>query len=242
MINSNLVFAQEFYDTFVEPFYQQMLKNWSAELQGPDSSRVQTLLSRTSDFEIEYRIKTKKLKKLNIEQQIYFYIFIRMMLIQHPNDALCSLILEDFTNWFIKIYQKQILLFEIIRNYSDNQLIYHMDEILWNQKNKRHLFRILYSKISVNNTEKWTLFDYLRSSDCLPLPVLIKKPKPRQKVWHKGYRDHGSLGSDFSKLLKEQSRTKEYQNIIEQEEKKKQDPIDFLSGFLNVRGPEEGDS
>jgi hypothetical protein len=185
------------------------------------------------------------------------------MLNIHPKNALISLILEDFQRWFEKRYKSQLIIkrdknnnivkevnlppvliqYQIYKNCTDNQLIYHLDEILWNQKNRRHFFRIIFSKIPVNQQENWSLFDYLKSSDCLPLPVYLPKKRPKKTEYHKGYRDHGSLGSDFSKILKEQARTEEYQEILRQEQKLEQDPIDFLSALLDLEPlPKEGDS
>lgn len=65
---------------------------------------------------------------------------------------------------------------------------------------------------------------------------LQKPPRARKTQFRKGYRDHGSLGSEFSRTCKEQGRSPEFlqkeRERIEREERIQNDVNDFLAGWL----------
>lgn len=62
------------------------------------------------------------------------------------------------------------------------------------------------------------------------------KQKPKRTQRHKGYRDHGSLSDETSRVLREEWKN-DYQNYELEEEKEKlrkeeEDLLDFIKGFL----------
>jgi hypothetical protein len=66
-----------------------------------------------------------------------------------------------------------------------------------------------------------------------PIKVrIISKQRPKKAQRHKGYRDHGSLGSDFSKTRRDQS----HDWTVDQEqldiEAREDTYLPFIRGFL----------
>jgi hypothetical protein len=62
--------------------------------------------------------------------------------------------------------------------------------------------------------------------------ILLSKQKPKKLQRHKGYRDHGSLGSDYSKTRKQQSTDWTVREEILDMEAREDTYLPLIKGFL----------
>lgn len=184
----------------------------------------------SGNFEIEYRTNLGLLRGLGSEYKLYVYLILRLLKIRFEKGYF-AILFEDYCNYLNKRTFSNNERYFYLSHLKDNMFEYEIDTVLWNQKSRRNFYRILYSKISSKNNIR--LIDLIVEI-CKSLDVyFISKDRPKRLQRHKGYRDHGSLGSEFSKTLKDQSSD---WSIIEEERQRKKNQKDFLMFLLGANG------
>jgi len=104
---------------------------------------------------------------------------------------------------------------------------------LW--KSPQYLSNIIENKYTLsNNEEHLDIFEILKNLNLhYGIRKIAKAKKPQR---HKGYRDHGSLSDETSRVLKEEWKNDysnyEIQQKEEESQKELEDTIEFIKGFL----------
>lgn len=209
--------------------FEEIEKTGISQLEVRYNSREFEEKVSSGNFETEFRISTKKLKYLGSEYKLYTYIILRLLSIRNDNQGYYGIIFEDYCNYLNKKTFSNNERYFYLSSLEDNMFCYEIDTVLFHQKSRRNFYRILYTRIPQRNNIRLVelIVEIINSGTLLILPK--KRPKRLQR--HKGYRDHGSLGSEFSKTLKDQSSDWRIREEEEKEKKKQQDFIQFLLGL-----------
>jgi hypothetical protein len=102
-------------------------------------------------------------------------------------------------------------------------------------KHPQYLFNLIGNKYTLkDNKQHLDIFEILKM---LNLHYGIKKiPKAKKPQRHKGYRDHGSLSDETSRVIRNEYQSDytnyELQEKLDLREKERQDTLDFIKGFL----------
>jgi hypothetical protein len=67
------------------------------------------------------------------------------------------------------------------------------------------------------NGKQLTLKEYIESFQIVY--TIRRKRKPKRNIRRRGYKDHGSLGSEYSHTLKDQANSEEFQELVRREVK-----------------------
>lgn len=223
-LNSNLVFAEQFLTPIAEFALDVYKKTWSAENRVHYSSRLETLLEYQIERDIIITIKPSFVRDFSAKEKEFLYEILRGTSLIHPE---LKYLLEDLDQLLKKRGYQNERYFYLI-SLTDNQFAYELDsKVLPGNPARRTYYRKLHSRFGRKKLTIEEIFEQYFFYDIIEL----NRPKPKKKVRHKGYRDHGSLGSEFSKTLKQQSGDWSIKESEEQRKKEIKDLQDFLSGF-----------
>jgi hypothetical protein len=184
---------------------------------------------------LEYRINTKDFMKFTSKERLFFYKIIRLLRIytDHKN-TIVNYIYFDLTNH--KRFFENNLEFSLLEKLTDEMFAYKLDtELMYHPSQIYGQYFQQYTKKGINENKSFTIV-YVFCKILTPRPIYLSKTKPKKKVFKRGYRDHGSLGSEISKTLKDQSR--DY-TITEKEIAKKkmiQDLTELYLGAMDMLG------
>lgn len=226
MISSNLAFVQQFLTTIRNKIdVQEIEKNGISELEVRYNSREFESKLQTGKYDVVSRIDPKVLRNLTSTQKMNIYIMLRL-LVQECDSGYLRMVFSDYKEYLTKRTFFNNDRYFYLSSLTDSMFNYEIDTLLWNNKSKRDLYRKLSQREQQqNNKNTFELLEEILSSYQFSL---IEKHRPKRVQRHKGYRDHGSLGSDFSKTLKLQANSAEWKEICEKAEKEKQDFLNFL--------------
>lgn len=226
MISSNLAFVQQFLTTIRNKIdVQEIEKNGISELEVRYNSREFESKLQTGKYDVVSRIDPKVLRNLTSTQKMNIYIMLRL-LVQECDSGYLRMVFSDYKEYLTKRTFFNNDRYFYLSSLTDSMFNYEIDTLLWNNKSKRDLYRKLSQREQQqNNKNTFELLEEILSSYQFSL---IEKHRPKRVQRHKGYRDHGSLGSDFSKTLKQQANSAEWKEICEKAEKEKQDFLNFL--------------
>lgn len=223
-IDSNLYFANSFLIPVVQYCTVGFEKTWSAEKQIYYTSRLEAIFDNPAKDLKPIQVRPEFMKDFSSTEKEFIYELLRGATINFPK---IRFILEDLRNLFKQrgYFNERYLYLESL---TDNQFAYELDCKLTEQtKSRRRYYRLLNSKFGKKRlTLKEVLLNYLFTDF-----VEVNRRRAKRVVRHKGYRDHGSLGSEFSKTLKQQSCDWSIREREEQRQKSRKDFIEFLSGF-----------
>lgn len=178
---------------------QEIEKTWSSELEVRYSSRESLEKLLTGNFDISIRIPSSILKSLGSKQKLLVYLILRALRIKYDNEYF-RYILDDFINLLDGRSFTNNFKYFYLKNISDDSFCCYFDKYI--QENQRTIHRQLYQKVTYQN-KKLALIDLIVYKIRPEFKIKNKIP-PKRLQRHKGYRDHGSLGSDFTKALKDQ--------------------------------------
>lgn len=226
MISSNLAFVQQFLTTIRNKIdVQEIEKNGISELEVRYNSREFESKLQSGKYDVVSRIDPKVLRNLTSTQKMNIYIMLRL-LVQECDSGFLRMVFSDYKEYLTKRTFFNNDRYFYLSSLTDSMFNYEIDTLLWNNKSKRDLYRKLSQREQQqNNKNTFELLEEILSSYQFSL---IEKHRPKRVQRHKGYRDHGSLGSDFSKTLKQQANSAEWKEICEKAEKEKQDFLNFL--------------
>lgn len=184
-----------------------------------------TKLSLLSNLYFEYRVEPKIFEELSAKERLFFYEVMRLYSIRYRSFAW---ILDDYTQLLDKRGFRNNPRYFYLRSLTDNQFVYELDvKLTKGSRERRYYYRILNGFFGRNNL---TFEEVLKRFFFHPLSEREKR-KSKRLVRHKGYRDHGSLGSEISKTLKDQSSDWSIRESELQRQKAQQDFIDFAQAF-----------
>lgn len=226
MISSNLAFVQQFLTTIRNKIdVQEIEKNGISELEVRYNSREFESKLQSGKYDVVSRIDPKVLRNLTSTQKMNIYIMLRLLM-QECDSGYLRMVFSDYKEYLTKRTFFNNDRYFYLSSLTDSMFNYEIDTLLWNNKSKRDLYRKLSQREQQqNNKNTFELLEEILSSYQFSL---IEKHRPKRVQRHKGYRDHGSLGSDFSKTLKQQANSAEWKEICEKAEKEKQDFLNFL--------------
>lgn len=226
MIDPNLHYVLDFLKPILDTAVSQYEKTWSTENRVHCTSRVEDLAERGL-LQNEYfsvAINPELMKKTTGKEKVFIYEIIRSLAIA---DQRFGYILFDLQ----ELYRKRGFRSEryfYLQSLTDNMFIYEIDcKVDINNSERRYYFR----QINGHFGRDQLTFSELLSKYLIILPKEIKKRTPRKRVRHKGFRDHGSLGSEFSRSLKQQSRDWTLREEEQRRKKKIEDFRNFLWGL-----------
>lgn len=234
MIDSNLTFIIQFLARDQLVAVKEVMKTRSAELQAVISS-AENLIQSGKLEEIKFCTKAKIIRQLSPKQKIKIYELLRMLTIENNSDNWFSVLFSDVLEFYAKLGIKQNLRYSYLSKLTDAQFSYEFDELFWSNKRRTNYFRVLNSPVMDSENHKIydNLFEVLIALIKSFHVVFIFKDHPKRKAFRKGYNDHGSLGSEFSKTLKQQSSD---WSLNEEELKRKKQADDFHKLLLGLSG------
>jgi hypothetical protein len=165
------------------------------------------------------------MKDFSGKEKLFFYQIIRLLAIADPNHQL-GFLLVDLENLYKRrgYFNEEYFYYTSL---SDNQFCYEIDCKLTNSKARRYLYRMRGSKFGRKQLSLQEVLSNYFFTDI----ITLNRQKAKKAIRHKGYRDHGSLGSEYSKTLKQQSVDWSLREIEQRRIKDKQDLLDFITGF-----------
>lgn len=201
-----------------------------SELKAANSSRVtEKLLS--GNYSLEFRTKVKVLGNLTASQKCDLYLLIRILHLKFPENKRISYYFLDISEYYKKKMINQSPGYFYLSTLDDIHFKMYIRDILGSKNEIRFLSRRIHMKI---NEKGENLLDLLLRYLQEPIQLIfISKHKPKELQRHKGYRDHGSLGSEFSRTIRDQARDYTIQERFKEELKRKTDLAQFIEGFLD---------
>lgn len=226
MLHSNLHKVIQLFDEHLCVLADAVRETWAAEewvRYNPTGQEAQRLEDAT--FEFEYRIKTKKFMKLSQRERLFCYKILRIMAIQ-TQDSLLQYILFDIESCK-RIFENSDEYF-YLSSLSDSQFAYEIDtEIMYHGE---RFYGQYFQKYRISKQQELSIYQIF-TEILVPIRIDIRKQKPQRAQRHRGYRDHGSLGSELSRTRKDQSQDWSIKEAEEQRKIRKQQFLDLLLGF-----------
>jgi hypothetical protein len=223
-INDNLHFTKVFIKPMVRFCTEAFQKTWSAEKQIHYTSRIEKITDFGLNRDIIITVKPSFVRNFSATEKCFIYEILRLTSIEFPK---IRYILDDLQQLLRRRgYQNERYFY--LSSLTDNQFAYDIDvKLTPGNPNRRRYYRLFSSYFGRERLTLEQVFDKYFFTDI----VELNRPKAKNKVRHKGYRDHGSLGSEFSKTLKQQSNDWSLRKTEEEREKLKNDYLRFLAGF-----------
>lgn len=232
MINSNLAYLLQFLQRKELMFAKDLMKIRSAELQAVISSAEQKIFSGVLD-EVKICVNNKIVRKLSIDQKILLYELITLLSLEESKQGWFAVLRIDLSELFSRLGIKQNYRYSYLSVLSDNQFAYRYDEILSVARARTNFFRRLRNPVKDDQDRVIysDIYEVLYSIIKTTRVIFIYKNKPKKKVFRKGYNDHGSLGSEFSKTLKQQSSDWSLNELERKRQLNQENFTKFLLGF-----------
>ena len=227
-INSNLHFAKVFVEPVVQKCTEAFKKTWSAENRVHYSSRIEQLFEAGEEKDFIMTVNSKFVRDFSATEKCYLYELLRLTSIEFPE---IRFILDDLQNLLKRRgYQNERYFY--LSSLTDNQFAYEIDcKLTPKSPSRREYYRKRSTKFGKKQLTLEEIIDKYFFTDIIEL----NRPRAKRKIRHKGYRDHGSLGSEFSKTLKQQSCDWSLREKEEKKEKLRNDFLSFLLGFSGWR-------
>lgn len=204
---------------------EEQYTNWSSEIKVHYSSRVTSFHFEKGNKEFSYQVRPKIIRELSAKQKLFVYEVLRLFSCECLE---FRFILDDYRNLLNSVAFTNNARYFYLETLEDWQYLEEINDKLQNAKSRRTYYRKISDLFGSRRLSFENLFNYyfLR-----PFQELYK-PLPKKKHRHKGYRDHGSLGSEWSKTLRDQARDYSIREKEEQHQKEKDDFQDFIRGWF----------
>jgi len=220
---------QRFQRRYLILYDQEFEENRLSQVQVRYSSRVSEFSTGDKDGEITF--SRKLMKQIVGREKLNLYIIARLVAI-HEESFLYRACLEFIEQYFREGYFANNERYFYLSSLTDSMFCYEIDSVLWSKSQRRDFFRSLGTPLG-NSNKKINIFQFYRLLlESYDLRILPKK-RPRKKVRHKGYRDHGTLGSDISRTNRDQAGSWQ---LVEKEEEQRKEKDDFLNFLLGLGG------
>lgn len=225
------------FDSLLKP---KILKIWFSQNQVYDklTPKQKDQISSHS-HELEYRsFSVKTLRTLESKEKVTFFFFLQVVRLAKEDfkdeDPIIRLWVDDICGSLSKICAGSEII-SVFSQLTDPEKVLYLQEFFdFQEFRKRIYFSILLgSKKNTGNLEKRSLLQKILDKDSLfPEIRLIQLKKARKPQFRKGYRDHGSLGSDLSRIRREERDDRILQELETQRLKNIQDRTDLIRGWL----------
>lgn len=211
---------------------RELVKNWSPELQAHDTLTPEMLNLIAAGERIEtFEVDQRALKNLETKEKITLWIYLNLI-------RSLDLPLQDISvYWLDSLISKLKTLLtgsdlvSTISLLSRQRFILWFEEFITSENNRRIFFQNLYGKNW--NRKGLSLFDLLLSGK-LFLHHRIKTPStPKKKQFRKGYRDHGSLGSEIARIRQEEEKDIWIQDSLQRKKKEQEDLLRLIEGWID---------
>jgi hypothetical protein len=224
-LNPNLVYAQAFLTPIADLAFEVYKKSWSAENRVHYSSRLSALLDAGIEKDFLMTVNPKFVRDFSGTEKCFIYEIIRGSAIIHPE---LRYIVEDLEQLLNKRgYQNDRYFY--LSHLTDSLFSYEVDtKVFKGTPSRRRYYRLLSSQFGKKRLSFREVLEQYFFADIIEL----NRPRAKKKQRHKGYRDHGSLGSDFSRTLKQQAGDTK---LVEDEERRKKEIQDYLDMLLFLR-------
>lgn len=211
-------------------FDPNVLKTGISELKASNSSRVIEKLE-SGNFELVINTNYRYLRSLTGKQKVDLYIILRILHLLYPENERLNFVYFDVTECMNKKGLKQNDRYFYLSSLNDKLFELYIYDIFMVRTSYRFFARRINQKLQ--NYEQKTLIQVLREFLSQDLKFyLLSKKKPAKVQRHKGYRDHGSLGSEFSKTRKDQSRDWTVRQEEEYKNRREDVYLPLLEGWL----------
>lgn len=206
----------------------ELERNWSSlELAYCKLTPERLKQINSGERQIFFDFNKKSLRALNQKEKFCLYIFLRFSLNSIDNEFQKSQI-EDIVRYLKKINSgSEIIsvLSELNQNYFNNWIY----DYFFEKKNRRIFFSTFIGK----QKKQLSLLEKLLSGQFFLKLRISVPPKPKRREFRKGYRDHGSIGSGYSQVQKEELKDVFLQEAERKRAKRARDTLQFLKGFLD---------
>lgn len=227
MINTNLAFVRAFLEKLHLVLDPVLEENWSSEEQVLYISRVEDLFEQNCLQNRYFDCYTVRsiMKELSGNDKLFLYIALRLLAIDDPRYALPFVSYQSLLDKHSFKNNDQYFYFS---NINDAMFAYEIDvKLTPGNPNRRLLYRKLNSKYKNN---KLSLAEVCQK-------YIFRKPQEYHKRLkkrvqrHKGYRDHGSLGSDLSQTRRDQAQDWSILQKARDREQERDDLLSFCQAF-----------
>lgn len=216
--------------SFIAPIQQHCAasyeKTWSAENRVRYSSLAEQLIDSRGSIDYLITIKPSLVKDLTGKEKTFLYEILRTLSIA---DSRFKYLLYDFESLLHKrgFYSERYF---YLQHLTDDQFCYEIDTKVWIRSREReYYYRRRNSRFGKKQLTLQQIFDEYFFTE----PVRLNVTRARRKVRHKGYRDHGSLGSEFSRTQRQQSSD---WSIRQKEENRQREIEDRILLYLGIQG------
>lgn len=225
MISKNLFYLNSFLQ---EPDIQFLVglvtKLCPAEELDHEYSRAVNR-SDIENYEIIMTLSPEVLKRISSEEKVLLYEILRLFSL--TDNSWWKYIFHDYNEMLRKrgyLHERYLYL----NSMNDNFFAYQLDCTLTKDTDsRRNFYRRFNSKFLRNTlTLEELLLKYFRIS-----VKVIKRKIPKRKEYHKGYRDHGSLGTGDRKLVRDIQTDVWIQKEEKERRKRSQDFLRILRGL-----------
>lgn len=223
-INSNLTFVKDFIEDIARHCDECFKKTWSAENRVHYSSRYETLLDNDIVKDFMIIINPKFMRDFSAKEKEFIYEILRLVSIEVPD---LRYLVDDLDRLFKqRSFQNERYFY--LSHLTDNMFAYELDVRLTpKHEYRRTYYRKLHSKFGRKQLTLEEIFSQYFFCDFIE----VNRKRAKKKVRHKGYRDHGSLGSEFSKTLRQQAGDISLMEAEAKRQKEKDDYLEFLRAF-----------
>lgn len=189
--------------------FEILKRNWSSVVQVYDKTSEETWnLIRSGNKELFFEVRRKDILSLDSKQRVDLVLLLIFMKdlateIEAPVELLGTwdIYLKEKLSPFI--YNSEII--SVLSELEDKR---RQLSFIYNYLGQLRHWQTFLNSIKSHNIKKegtrLSLLEYLERGYCLPTIIVKSTPRPKKPQFHKGYRDHGSLGSDLSRITKEE--------------------------------------
>lgn len=220
---NDLIYAKQFIDDTVQYCISAYEKNWSAENRVRYNSRIEKILLTQGATEVLITVKPSFMRDFSGKEKCFIYEVLRLASIEFPK---IRYLVDDLRNLFKQrnFQSDRYFYLELLK---DSFFAYEIFEKLTpGMESRRYYYRMLSSRFGKRRLTLQEVLSEYFFTDIIEL----NRPKPKKKIRHKGYRDHGSLGSEYSRTLKQQSCDWSIKEAELQKKKRREDLINLLYG------------
>lgn len=230
-----MYFLQEFKDSEgpkILELFEVLRRNWSSQEQvyyklAPEKWNL--VLEHKLELEID--ISEKPLRKLDAKEKFNFWLYLRLIkLLELEISSEISFWIESTLSSLERLLSGSELLKSILP-LPENYFRCWIEDYFFQKKKKRIFFSTLYGTKKIGE-EKLSLYQRILRGDFDVKVRFRSTKKPKKTQFRKGYRDHGSLGSDLSRINREASWDVWFQQRLQQLEQDRKDSLQFLMEFI----------
>lgn len=223
----------------LDPIVQWTEEIWASQRK-VHCCRTPELAAQIASGEVilEFTVPRKFWRKLQPKEKFFTYIFARLLEVKYEGE-LPTWLVQEWHDKILEYASKDLQgseIYEFVSLTSRQEFIVWFLEYIYCSSN-----RVMLTSIVFNSRKRhWckgvelTFLGFLLEK--LQVQQLLRRPPEACRTqFRKGHRDHGSMGSEVSRTIRQQSQTGEWEELVALEEKKRLDHFLFLSGAFGIQ-------